>query len=559
MESNNEITPSQEVVKVPTVEATLLQTSVKVDETPNEESGNNITIMNEAVIKDTTESANVTTVEVGEKASDTIDNVQEQIEQDVPPSKDRKVANFANDTLEPEVKDALSYTPCFPHHIYAQLPEILKESARKFDNPRERDVYLLSALTVLSGCFPMVTGEYGQRKVYSNLFSFVVAPAASGKGVMVFAKQLGSRIHNKLVEESKNLRLRYNIDLKAYKSLEKKSEKDTFDMASVVPPVEPQSKVLFIPADISSTRLIDHLYSNGGNGILVETEADTLAGSLKQDWGGYSDKLRKSFQHEPIAYSRKGGSEFKEVENPRLSVALSGTPSQVSGIIRSVSDGLFSRFGFYTFNGVIEWKSAFPKNGENLTDYFDLLAEKIANVADSINQSPIKFSLSLEQMTMLDEVCSAWLKESYILLGEDAKASAIRLGLILYRIAMTLSILRIAESQNFNADIVCENTDFNTAIEICQILKEHFYTILRQLPKSTAKKETKHKAFLDALPPASIRFRRKEAVTIGQELGLSSRTVDNYLKDLVQSKFLESPTGKPGLFVKMIGQETPQL
>ena len=472
-------------------------------------------------------------------------------------TEDRKIAEFANTALEIEITDPLSKTSYFPDHIFSTLPGILKESSDKFDNKRERDVYLLSAVSILSGCFDSVTGEYGQRTVYPNLYSFVVAPAASGKGVMVFAKQLGSKIHNKLVDQSKELRTKYELELKAYKGLEKKSEKDKIDLSTLVPPVEPQSKVLFIPADISSTRLIDHLYANGGNGIFCETEADTMAASFKQDWGGFSDKLRKAFQHEPIAYSRKGSSQFREVESPRLSLVISGTPSQVSGIIRSVADGLFSRVGFYTFSGSIEWKSAFPKGSANLTNYFDGLADQVCSYSELVSQSQVKFRLTEAQMNMLDSVCSSWLKESYILVGDEAKASAIRLGLILYRIAMTLSILKMVESGLCVPDLVCDDTIFNTAIAMSEVLKQHVYVILRQMPKIANKKETKHKAFLEALPDKA--FRRIRAVEIGNDMGLSPRTVDNYLKDLLDSKLLEYPNTKPGIFQKVKEPVIPEM
>jgi hypothetical protein len=481
----------------------------------------------------------------------TIQDQPDQIE-------DCRIADIASDNLQMDNSNHLSNMPYFPDHIFQSLPVLLKDSCMKFDNKRERDVYLISALCVLSGCFNTVTGIYGQCKVYPNLYSFIVAPAASGKGVMRFAKQLGMKIHNKLIEKSMESRKKYDLELKTYKSLLKKSNKDKIDLAIPDRPKEPALKVLFIPGDVSSSRLVDHLVANEETGIFFETEADTMAGILNQDWGGYSDKLRKAFHHEPIAYSRKGGSEFKEVECPRLSVVLTGTPSQVAGIIRSVSDGLFSRFAFYTFNGSIQWKSAFPKGASNLTEYFDGLADKVSGYAELANRSQIKFSLSEAQMNLLDKVCSAWLKESYILLGEDAKASAIRLGMILYRLAMTLSVLREAESQSINPELMCNDTDFNNAIAICQVLKEHLYTILRQMPKQADKKETKHKVFLNSLPDSKI-FKRPKAVEIGKSLFLSPRTVDSYLKDLVQSGLLINPTGKPGFFQKVYEPTIPSL
>ena len=42
--------------------------------------------------------------------------------------------------------------------------------------------------------------------------------------------------------------------------------------------------------------VIKHLVNNDGSGIIVETEADTISNSLRQEWGSFSDLIRKSFQ-----------------------------------------------------------------------------------------------------------------------------------------------------------------------------------------------------------------------------------------------------------------------
>ncbi len=473
-------------------------------------------------------------------------------------SEDCKLADFATDTLEKDTDDPLYKTPFIPDRIFTTLPALLKDSCESFDNKRERDVYLISALTVLSGCFETVSGEYSQRTVYPNLYSFIVAPAASGKGVMVFGKQLGSNIHSSLIEESKKQRTKYDLEVKAYNGLMKKSKKEEIDLSTLTPPIEPPFKVLFIPGDVSSSRVIDHLVANGGTGTFCETEADTMAGSFNQDWGSFSDKLRKAFQHEPISYSRKGSSEFKEVDCPRLSVLLTGTPSQVGGIIKGVADGLFSRFCFYTFKGTTEWKPAFPKNKGNLTDYFDGLAEKVAGYSMVMNQSEIKFRLTAEQEAMLDKVCSQWLIEGAILIGEEAKASVMRLGLILYRIAMTLSILKRAESQSTGTDMLCEDTEFNTAMALSQVFKEHAYLMLKQIPKQADKKTTKRMKFLQALPNSAT-FKSSEAVEVGKALELSARTVATYLKDLLAGQLIEYATAKDGLYQKVNLQTLPSL
>ncbi|MBK9300632.1 MAG: hypothetical protein IPN14_08505 [Bacteroidetes bacterium] len=54
-----------------------------------------------------------------------------------------------------------------------------------------------SALTVLSGTIPTVTGLYDGCVVHANFNCYIIAPAASGKGVMTHAKKVAEVIHEK--------------------------------------------------------------------------------------------------------------------------------------------------------------------------------------------------------------------------------------------------------------------------------------------------------------------------------------------------------------------------
>jgi hypothetical protein len=218
-----------------------------------------------------------------------------------------------------------------------------------------------------------IWGTYDQRTVYPNLFSFIVAPAASGKGALTFARELGMSLHRKFLKESRENIRHYQAKLKEAKDAKKESTFDRIPMTTGIPS-KPKSKVLYIPANSSSAAVIGHLDQSDGSGIICETEADTMGNSFKQDWGGYSDLLRKAFHHEPVTYSRKINEEYIEVEKPRVSIALSGTPSQVKGLISSAEDGLFSRFIFYTFKVNPEWRDVSPKNANNLTIFFNVLS-----------------------------------------------------------------------------------------------------------------------------------------------------------------------------------------
>jgi hypothetical protein len=314
-------------------------------------------------------------------------------------------------------------------------------------------------------------------------------------------------------------------------------------------PRKPDFRILFFPGNISSASIIDLLEKCEGSGIICETEADTLSNSLKKEWGNFSDILRKAFHHEPVSLSRKTRNEFIEISSPKLSVALSGTPSQVKALIPSADDGLSSRFIYYLFKEVPVWKDVSPSDKPNLTDYFAQVGEVVKNLANFTERYPTEFDLAENQWFSLNNLGTKWLKEIYAFVSEDAISAVKRLGLITFRFAMILSVIRKFERNIQDTKIICEDEDFNTAVTLLEVYIEHSILMFCELPKSKEQVvDPNIKRFFLALPSGRT-FARQEALKIGDSLGIKPRTVDKYLKKLL-GIYLERPI-KNGPYMRM--------
>lgn len=440
--------------------------------------------------------------------------------------------------VENDLNSKLLNTPIIPSELYSKLPDFLQRSCQPFKHSRERDLFITGALTVLSGCMSSVSGTYDQRTVYPNIYSFIIAPAASGKGALALAKELAMTCHRKLLLESKeNMRV-YQLEMDQFKAAKRSKSKEG-SVADDDSPIKPKFKILYIPANSSSAAVIGHLEQSDGVGIICETEADTMANTLKADFGGYSDLLRKAFHHEPITYSRKTNAEFVEVEKPRISIALSGTPSQVQGLIGSAEDGLFSRFIFYTFRLKPVWRDVSPSGKVNLTEYFDLLSQEVERMVSFLEMSPTTFNLTPKQWQFLNSHFDLWLREVSVFFSEDASSTVKRLALIVYRIAMILSAIRKFEEGVIDKDIYCTENDFHTSFSLAETYKQHALLMFASLPKSQEiKLEPNKKKFFDALP--NEEFTRHQAVEIGASIGIRERTIGKYLNNFLGS-FLEQP------------------
>jgi len=452
--------------------------------------------------------------------------------------------NTVPETVE---EDYLKNTPVITDDIYNLLPDLLKSGSTAFKDNRERDVFMTGALSILSGCIPDVKGVYYQQVVYPNLFSFVIAPAASGKGALKFAKCLGDSYHDRLIEESNDDLKRYKTEMNAYKANMYSRKKGD---PPVDPPEQPPFKVLFIPANSSYAKILSHLMQNNECGIICETEADTMGNVLKQEWGSYSDMLRKAFHHERLSSSKKTNNEFHEVKEPRLSVALSGTPNQVTGLIASSEDGLFSRFLFYAYKVEQQWHDVSPYAGDfNLTDHFKGLSDKVFEMINFLNQYPTLVELTRQQWDKLNQTCSAMLTEVTTFTAEDAGSIVKRLGLVLFRICMIFTSLRKFELKNKSNSVFCTESDFEIALHLVQIYLQHTLLIYQNLPKQNDNYAFRYgdnkRRFFEALPSE---FKRADAINLATQYNLSIRSVDKLLKELT-GKYLSQP--QYGSYIKI--------
>ena len=86
--------------------------------------------------------------------------------------------------------------------------------------------------------------------------------------------------------------------------------------------------MFLIAGDNSGSGMLENLMDADGAGLICETEADTVSAAIGTDYGHWSDTLRKSFDHERLAYNRRTNHEYRECRKSYLSVLLSGTPAR---------------------------------------------------------------------------------------------------------------------------------------------------------------------------------------------------------------------------------------
>src|SRR5436190_23598209 len=113
--------------------------------------------------------------------------------------------------------ESLFSSPTFSKTVYDALPPFLKNLIDLFDDPRAKDIILSSILAMIGGCVGNnVKGNYRNDWVSPNLFLFVVAPPASGKSIMKFAKQLGTHIQEEFKKANLQAKKEFKLKMQAW-------------------------------------------------------------------------------------------------------------------------------------------------------------------------------------------------------------------------------------------------------------------------------------------------------------------------------------------------------
>jgi hypothetical protein len=414
------------------------------------------------------------------------------------------VSNPSNTSM-----DSLSNTPMIPESVYQNLPNFFKGAIENYKaNSRERDVFLTGLLGALSGCLFNASGLYRSRKVYSTLNCFISAPPASGKGALVDAKYVIYPLHELLAKPAFGTPIR-----------------------------------LIIPGDISGAKLLELLHTNNGWGVMVEAEADSLGNSTKQDWGkAVSQILRYNFHHEPLSYARKQNDENIEIKEPRMAIALAGTPKQILSIIPNIENGLFSRFMFYTYETTSGWENFDQDDDQDLRSLLTRYGSKLVDLHNYYENNACTFTLSKEQWRKFNATFEQHYAQSTESHGQDIVSTVKRMGLITFRLAMILSAFTRWENDNKEERLCMYDRDFETAMALGDIFLKHVKVVLNTMPEVNLYnlKENKQR-FIQSLPNE---FERKEVLGLAKDAEISLRTMDRILKDLVMSKKYKSVNGR---------------
>lgn len=417
--------------------------------------------------------------------------------------------------------------PPHPEEVYEVLPSSLKKMMDLLDKRYKKDVFLNSALPVIAGHMPNVQIHHSDGVYSPDFFNILIAEPGSGKGIADKARKLGNTANAHLLHISKEEKAKWEQLPKEAREFKPK----------------PKIRQLFIPGNSSARAIYESLDCNMGRGLIFETEIDSLVNASQQEWGDYTDIVRKTFHHESISLNRK---DFElSIQRPELSIFMSGTFDQFRTMFPSAENGYFSRFAFYTFSAPIEWQSHRPsKESDLLEKIIQSTSDKLFHIYRYLNERPNPLSVRLEDhhWDQLDddfEQNMKRLKEEKM--SRYLQSSNKRLALVAIRIATIVAVFRSYENSKddvLKSDVlIITDDDFKVGHLLANNHFNHTIRLYQLLPnvKCNGKPGKIRDLFYSMLPD---RFEKKEANFAGLELNITKRSVTNYINRLVDAGLL---------------------
>ncbi|MEO2063262.1 MAG: DUF3987 domain-containing protein [Christiangramia sp.] len=451
---------------------------------------------------------------------------------------------IAESQVEQFGKNDTSNTASFPLPAKIQI-ETLPETLQELINPFEKEhleMMVLSFLTVFGAIFRNVTGKFRNDKLYTNIYTAIIGPPASGKGLIKWSQKLVNAIDQELIIESHKKLAEYEDRLEKYRQGEIKYHQVG---------IKPKLQTFSIPADITPAMFVWQLSDNNGFGFTFDTEMDTMVESSKGS-EMLNPILRKASEGEPIVYMRKKDREHLIVPEGKLSILQSGTPKQFSRLVPDTENGLFSRFIPYVLESDLGWKDALDVDDFDYESYFSRYSDIALQYFKELERygDPIVFELTKEQLVKFDNHFRSRLEQAKGVAGLDVRATVIRLGAITVKLAIILTTLRKLDSgESFNNSNLVVNQDLDLAFSLADITLNNVMITLKRMKNLQIEHRYGGKR-LDFFYELSEEFTFAESQEIAQNLGIKSKTAENWIYNFRDEGFLAHPM--KGHFNKLV-------
>ena len=436
--------------------------------------------------------------------------------------------------------------PFFDENIYDHLPPLLTDILKCAYSRTDRDILLISSLTLLSSVSPGVKGSLGEHDYTPAFYSIITGGSGSGKGRIAALQRMLEPWQQYIYDNSRHQVEEYEELQEAYDNYkmhkrQKQTSKQPLGPAPSKPKVVKQRN-LALTGNVTQARLVELLEANYPyTSCMVDTEMETVLSMFSQDFGKYNDVLNKSYHHEPVGSSTKSSGSFM-VKRPNLALLLSGTPAMLPRLIPSTENGLFSRILMYRIPGSGTYRPlTSADDSPAASEYFESWGQRVLDIGVFLDNSPTWVKFSDAQRKRLDRFFEREYYNVRSFGNEDMESTVLRYRLAIFRIGMQLTALRKGESGCSERVWTISDDDFATAFHLGKVCLQHAYVVATSLQSASSEVHFRFPHHLRNLFVSLLdSFKRIDVVKEANVREISESTVDKFLRKLQKNDLIIS-------------------
>lgn len=395
---------------------------------------------------------------------------------------DEEFDNLHTDEVEIKMQKETLYSD----FVFNNIPKNLLEILDKYSDENNRSYMLFIMLGYIPILFPKILLPYGGQYKALNLGTIALGSSSKGKNASNLIRTLFTGLNNELSKTK----------------------------------VNGIKKTLLLPPNISASELIERLNANGGEGIINGTEITDFTNTNSKDYGNYDTIIRQGLSNETISKYRKTDNSEIDINFPKFSVNLTGTPSQLSAMFPDMLNGLYSRFLYFIFAGVKYWIPGLTTKvvEENLED-LGFISNKYYHY---LEHTP-KFIIPDEVEKYFDSVMSKLYDEySY---EEIMLSVVVRSGFYTWKL---IYLLKLFENDYTNNDEIV--IDMNTLKVCLEITRESIYSAEYMSFNLKSNNLSETQRVIEKIKNFKREFTRAEAIILINGV-VSDRTLDRILNN----------------------------
>ncbi len=370
------------------------------------------------------------------------------------------------------------YCPGFPDEVYELIPDFIKEILSFAPNKRVKDMNLIAFLTVLSAAMPQVRVFVRSKWYSTHMFTVIIAPAGTGKGVAMEPLKLLSKIDENYREMQRSKHIEYKRMQHRWETEVRQAVKEGRDPDYSLEPLEGPQRFSYISsANTSRSQLIIDL-QNAPEGIIIATsELDRLTNSMNSDYGKNEGELLAASMNETVDSNYKSDDSLIRADQAKIALLATGTPDQLPRFVGCKAEGMPSRMFTFLVSGNYHIDSWGDVDEEAIIDQkyslYDKATDKITEIFNYLQKFPTEVLIPESGRRRIDKFLKYYEERINDENLQDLFSIILRMPIHVARICGVLCGLRKAEMGSVARRVYATEEDVTLALELMSVLVLH--------------------------------------------------------------------------------------